>query len=117
MNTREIAAEYRLSHWERVMRERQESGLSIRAFCKNAGFHENVYYYWQRKLRETACEELALRNGTAMVGAPAFAEVRLPPATPCTGVINVRMGDVEVEIAGNASPTVVEAVLRTLGKC
>ncbi len=56
MNTREIAGEYRLSHWARVMKARSESGLSIKAFCKEAGFHENVYYYWQRKLREAACE-------------------------------------------------------------
>ena len=59
MNTREIAAEYRLSHWAQVMRERSESGLSIKAFCENAGFHENIYYYWQRKLRESACERVA----------------------------------------------------------
>ena len=117
MNTREIAAEYRLSHWAQIMHERKESGLSIRAFCKNAGLHENVYYYWQRKLREASCEELALRRETAITEAPTFAEVRLPPATPCTGVITVRMGGVEVEIAGDASPTAVETVLRALGKC
>ena len=54
MNTREIAEEYRLSHWAGVVRERQESGLSIKAFCEKAGFHQNIYFYWQRKLREAA---------------------------------------------------------------
>ena len=58
VNTREIAVEYRLAHWAQVMRERQESGLSIKQFCMNAGYHENVYYYWQRRLREAACQEL-----------------------------------------------------------
>ena len=58
MNTREIATEYRLSHWAVIMRERQESGLSIKAFCEATGFHQNVYYYWQRKLRESACQHL-----------------------------------------------------------
>ena len=58
MNTRAIATEYRLAHWAGVMRERQESGLSIRAFCKQSGFHENIYFYWQRKLREAACTQL-----------------------------------------------------------
>ncbi len=59
MNTRKIAEEYRLSHWAGITRERKESGLSVRAYCRQAGFHENVYYYWQRKLREAACEELS----------------------------------------------------------
>jgi hypothetical protein len=57
MNTREIAEEYRLSHWARIMQERQESGLSIKAFCRKAGFHENRYFYWQKRIREAACGE------------------------------------------------------------
>jgi hypothetical protein len=36
--------------------------MSIKEFCKTSGFHENVYYYWQRKLREAACEELTVRG-------------------------------------------------------
>ena len=44
MNTREIASEYRLSHWAEIMRRRGESGQSIKAFCESAGFHQNVYF-------------------------------------------------------------------------
>jgi hypothetical protein len=58
MNTREIAEEYRLSYWSGIMRDRKESGLSIRAFCEAAGFHPNIYYYWQRKLREAASKQM-----------------------------------------------------------
>lgn len=58
MSTREIAQEYRLAHWAGIMRERTESGLNIKSFCERTGIHENVYYYWQRKLREAACQEL-----------------------------------------------------------
>lgn len=72
MNTRAIAAEYRLSHWGQIIRERMESGLSVRAYCENAGFHENVYYYWQRKLREAACEQLSPQG---------FTEVQLPDSS------------------------------------
>ena len=57
MNTREIAVEYRLAHWAEIMRERQESGLSIKAYCESIGIHQNVYFYWQRKLREAACQQ------------------------------------------------------------
>jgi putative transposase len=56
INTREIAAGYRLGHWAEIVRERSESGLTIKAFCESAGLHENTYFYWQRKLRESACE-------------------------------------------------------------
>lgn len=60
MNTREIAAEYRLAHWADIMKDRLASDLSVKDFCKTAGFHENVYYYWQRKLREAAGSEKSL---------------------------------------------------------
>ena len=69
MNTREIAAEYRLSHWAKIMQERSESGMSIREYCKTEGFHENVYFYWQRKLREAACDELLSKQQVGTSGA------------------------------------------------
>ena len=58
INTREIAEELRLSHWAQIMKDRRNSGLSIKKFCKSAGFHENVYYYWQRRVRTAVCEVL-----------------------------------------------------------
>ena len=58
INTREVAEEYRMSHWAQIMRERIESGLSIKAFCRQMGICGNTYFYWQRKLRKAACEAL-----------------------------------------------------------
>ena len=55
MNTRSIAAEYRLAHWAQAIQDRTDRGLSIRSYCEEVGMHENTYYYWQRKLREAAC--------------------------------------------------------------
>jgi hypothetical protein len=54
INTREVATEYRLSHWSQIMQERSASGLSIKAYCESIGLRQNVYHYWQRKLREAA---------------------------------------------------------------
>jgi len=58
INTRHIAAELRLSHWAAIMREQQESGLSKNVFCKQNGIIHNTFYYWQKKLREAACEQI-----------------------------------------------------------
>ena len=88
MNTRAIAEELRLTHWAGIMKERKESGLSVRAFCESAGFHENIYYYWQRKLREATCGELAKIQGSTNLTTPTFTEVIVqtkqltPPAIP-----------------------------------
>ena len=90
MNTRGIALEYRLSHWAGIIRERGESGLTIRAYCDSIGIQENSYYYWLRKLREAASNELSEivgdRTGSSL---PVFAEVKLGegPVLPTAGSI------------------------------
>jgi transposase-like protein len=55
------------------MNARKESGLSIKAFCEDAGIHDNTYYYWQRRLRLAASGAL---HGTDLVPS-GFAEVTL----------------------------------------
>ena len=80
MSTRYIAEEHRLAHWAGIVRDRAESGLSIRAYCESAGFHENNYYYWQKKLREAACEELVrIQDKQANMAPTSFMEIKVAP--------------------------------------
>ena len=60
MNTRKYTAEYRLKKWAAIIKECRESGLSVKAYCANTGFHPNTYFYWQKKLREAAYEIYAV---------------------------------------------------------
>ena len=104
MNTREIAEELRLSHWAGIMRERSESGLSVKAFCENAGFHQNIYFYWQRKLREAACERIiGNQSGAASTSLTqgGFTEVRISeqPVRPVLTETG-RQGELRIEAAG-----------------
>jgi hypothetical protein len=101
MNTREIATDYRLQHWAGIIRERNESGLSVKVFCANAGFHENSYYYWQRRLRETACEELAKkRSGPTGLLPAGFAEVKLTERSSRPSPAAADQGKVCIESSG-----------------
>lgn len=116
MNTREIAAEYRLSHWAGIMRERQESGMSIKSFCKSAGFHENVYYYWQRKLREAACTELARRDSVADKGLTPSGWARLEPSPPSTAEsgVTIEINGCRVTATAESDPALLAQVCRML---
>ena len=102
VNTRYIAAELRLSHWAVIMRERQESGLSIKAFCESRGFHTNIYFYWQRKLRAAACGELLLR--------PTEEEGSRVPAVLPSGWALCEEAPVELEQSD-------DAIIIEIGKC
>ena len=101
MNTRDIAAGYRLQRWVGIIRECKESGLSVKAFCANAGFHENSYYYWQKRLREAACESLAgSRGDTAALLPPGFAEAKLQGQLSLPSATAAGQAQVCVEAAG-----------------
>ena len=65
MNTRKVAAEYRLTKWAGVIQERKNSGKSIKDFCLDTGISMHSNFYYQKKLRMVACEELVKGNETA----------------------------------------------------
>ena len=62
MDTRNIAAEYRLSLWAERIQARMRSGQSIKAFCETEGLTRNTYFYGQRKLRAVACVDLPMQS-------------------------------------------------------
>ena len=51
-----VRDEYRLQEWAQIYRRCRESGLSNREFCRQNGIAEKTFYYWLKKLRETAVE-------------------------------------------------------------
>lgn len=58
MDTRKVAAEYRMSKWAQVIQAQKESRQTIKDFCQATGIKRNSFFYWQRKLRERACAQL-----------------------------------------------------------
>jgi len=122
MDTREIATEYRLSHWAQIMQERTASGQSIRAFCQANGFSTNTYFYWQKKLREAAAQQLAgaaepredqqalLPNGWAQA---CIAQERAPAQA---GGLTLRVGGAEIEVHQGFDEALLASVIKTLSR-
>lgn len=79
MTTKEMTYQYRSSQWSELVKERVELGLSIRAYCAKKGFAENTYFYWQRRLRETARTQVEAEQ--ASFPSSSFVEVVLSPAS------------------------------------
>jgi transposase-like protein len=101
MNTKEIAEGYRLSHWAGIIQERKESGLSIKAYCERSGFHENSYYYWQRKLREAACGMLStIQDETGGLTMPRFPELKLTEQNASSPASVARQDQVCIDAEG-----------------
>ena len=50
----DIRRQCRLNQWSMMVQEREDSGLSIRAYCEQKGIGVKTYYYRLKKLREAA---------------------------------------------------------------
>jgi len=113
INTREIATVYRLSQWTQAFGEKKASGESIDDFCQRKGVSRNTYFYWQRKLRETACRELmplqqAADNQTIVPSGWAVCEAAVSVEPEATKTISIEIGksritampDTDLELLG-----------------
>ena len=36
--------------WTELIREQQQSGLSVSAFCRGRGFSDQAFYHWRKRL-------------------------------------------------------------------
>ena len=121
MGTKEMTTRVRLTHWAGVMQARSKSGQSVRRWCRDNGVNEKTYYYWQRKLREAACEHLAenasTQPSTGLI-IPGFAEVKLsePPraSTDIQGELRVEIGRIKLSASSDYPPEHVAEILKRL---
>ena len=124
MTTREIATEYRLAQWAQAMQERVANSESIKEFCRSRGVSKNTYFYWQRRLRENASKQLALKQ-TETTGsdlpARSFAEIRIaePAAMPepkSPSLIYMEIGGARLTIDSTYPTEKLAALLRELAR-
>lgn len=52
----QVREAYRVEQWRQLMQQRKDSPLNNREFCAQQGISEKSYYYWLKKLRESAME-------------------------------------------------------------
>ena len=120
INTREIAEEYRLTHWARVIQERSESGLSIKGYCKQIGICGNTYYYWQRRVRQAACEHLlpAVQTEMSKPAIPtgwALVEPIKEPALPIPdSALFIEAGSYRIRVSADTDMELLAKVCRML---
>ena len=48
------------SRFTELIRQQQESGLSIKDFCYNQGIAQSTFHYWRKKLRRSKQEFIPL---------------------------------------------------------
>ena len=128
LDVRYIKRSLKLAEWRRLIEERDVSGKTIRVWCDENGVSKRIYYYWQRKIREAAINNVVLNNTEATpptvseesmplvsADAPEFARIELRGSSATTAM-SIRIGMTACEIYNGADIDVVERALLTLAK-
>jgi putative transposase len=116
-----MTQDLRLGYWADLLRQRRESGKTIRSFCRENGINEKTWYYWQRRLREAAGERMLAQSGDSAPDVPMFAELpMLPEPASASGstnaAIRIQLGRAVVEFQNGADKNLAASILRALLK-
>ena len=84
-----IKEQVKLDAWQREMEERQSSGLSVKAWCKERGLSQSAYYHRLRKLREAVCEQV----GKQVCKDQSVLSCPVPTPVPATAIVPIRRAD------------------------
>lgn len=98
-----IKTEVRERNWEMLVRECQQSGLSVKAWCEQNGIKASTYYARLRKLREKVCRDMVAIESEAQ------------PTQ--LSEIKITSGEIVVSLPVNASAETISTVLRALKTC
>ena len=98
--------------WAMLIKERVESGMTVREWCHDRNIKESRYYYWLRILRRKAVE-----NTEQTPQISPFVE--LPAGIcqeqfPASAAAVIRKGNITIEVTESASAGFIQKVMEAL---
>lgn len=112
LDTRKVAAEYRLSQWVNVIKDQKNSGQKIADYCQMKGISKNAFFYWQRKIRKAACVEL-IKQDVQSSNAPE-GWLQLAPVDSKDAKLDIGINGCNVIVDFKTDPELLKKVCRIL---
>lgn len=94
----------RAASWAAMIKQRNDSGLTIREWCAANGIQESVYYYRLNRLRKMALDVGETPDSTPknVPVSERFAQIPVTSAPDSNVAIRIRRGDTVVEVSSDA---------------
>ena len=98
--------------WAMLIKERMESGMTVREWCHDRNIKESRYYYWLRILRRDAVEnEQHKQQLSPFVELPAdICREQFPDQIAAV----IRKGNITIEVTESASAGFIAKVMEAL---
>jgi putative transposase len=120
----QITHEVWRTNWLNIVNQCQErpDGMSVKQWLAENDIKEKSYYYWFRKFRKEAYNQMQLPTAVTKQDVT-FAEVTLPVAVECTGMKDsmiqhdsaaavIRCGGLTIELSNNISERLLSHLLQ-----
>jgi len=109
-----VKNKFRQEQWEKLIAQCQSSGLKVDDWCMENKISRHAYYYWLRKIRKKACEEIlpAIPKQESQV-AFAKVEIQQQQSNSMASVI-LHLPSATLEIYNGTNRQTIEAVLMAL---
>lgn len=122
MDVQEMTREIRLQQWAGIVKECRGSGKTVKSWCTENGINEKSYFYWQKRVREAACQELTAyreqqvaKTEPRAANTPVFAECKFPENNHAAGTaVTIHLNGAVVEVHHGAEASVIESILHAL---
>ncbi|MDD4121717.1 MAG: IS66 family insertion sequence element accessory protein TnpB [Eubacteriales bacterium] len=114
MDTQKVAAEYRMSQWVQIIQARADSGQSIKDFCQTTGISRNAYFYWQKKLRKSACAELAEKDEPRSISPGGWVQLASGPMQQTAEALKIEINGCHITVTTETDHSLLTKVCHTL---
>ncbi|MBD5394520.1 MAG: IS66 family insertion sequence element accessory protein TnpB [Lachnospiraceae bacterium] len=109
----------RRANWLNIITECQQRpvNVSVKQWLADNGVKEKAYYYWLRKFRREACEQIQLPAVTTQAEV-SFAEFHVPASAPVNltsanhAVAAIRANGITLEVSNDISESLLRMLLQ-----
>ena len=105
-------AEVRMTNWAAMIRQRNESGMTVRQWCEANQISENTYYYRLNRLRKAMIQSVTVsdpQKGSAPSAHPTeFARIMSHSQSSPNVALRIRCADTTIEVSNDASDRILE---------
>ena len=101
-----VKKEIKLAQWAEMVRQRNESGLTVTDWCKQNGINLKTYYYRLKRVRQAVCNEIEQHD--------------IVPVEPIAGTeittekIELSIGDVKISLPDDFNESTLKRLLGVL---
>ena len=113
---------FRKEQWKQIILDREASGLSVAAWCKQNGVVQSTYFKWLHRIRLEACQSLPEIQTVTPVPfvkvesneVPQISAPQQLPATQPAATIQIHLRNADITIPDGTSPRTIRATLLAL---